>query len=159
MARGTRIQGVLVIVQGIGVLIRGPAGLGKSLAALNLVRRGHQLVADDLVDVVAGPKGEVIGTAVEEDMRIEVRGLGVFKARSLFPEAISQSAPIDLVVDLDAYDPATDAGRLTPETSETLLLGRKLLTVRIPIAAGMEPATLIELLARLYRQHGSVNPS
>ncbi|MBI5569550.1 MAG: hypothetical protein HY914_06350 [Desulfomonile tiedjei] len=159
MARSTRIQGVLVVVHGIGVLIRGPAGLGKSLAAVNLVRRGHRLVADDLVEIVLGPEGEVIGTAVEEAMRIEIRGLGVFKARSLFPEAISPSARVDLVVDLDEYDPAKDAGRLEPDTSETLLLGKTLLTVRIPVATGMEPATLIELLARLYKEHGSVNPS
>ena len=148
-----------MVVDGVGVLIRGRPGSGKSLAALNLVRRGHRFVADDLVEIVPGSEGELIGGPVEGDVRIEIRGVGVFRARALFPEALAPSTRIDLVVDLDAYDPARDTGRLAPETSETLILGRKVLTVRVPVANAMDPAIIIELLARLYRKNGSVIPS
>ena len=68
------IQGVLVNIDGIGVLIRGGAGSGKSTTALRLMDRGHRLVSDDLVKIVLGPEGSLIGRGVEEDVRIEIRG-------------------------------------------------------------------------------------
>ena len=154
----SRIQAVLVVVHGVGVLVRGRPGSGKSLAALNLMRRGHKLVSDDLVEVVPGPDGEPWGRAVEEDARIEIRGVGIYKAETLFPDATALSSPIDLVVDLDEYDAGTDAGRMIPETGETRLLDRNILTVRIPAPIGSDPAMIIELLAKRFRESGSVNP-
>ena len=82
-----RIQAVLIVVHGVGVLVRGRPGSGKSLAALNLMRRGHKLVSDDLVELVPGPDGEPWGRAVEQDARIEIRGVGLYKAETLFPGA------------------------------------------------------------------------
>ncbi len=143
-------------VQGVGVLIRGRAGSGKSLSALNLMRRGHFLIADDVVEIVADADGSLVGRALETDVRIEVRGLGVFRARSLFPNGTLESSRIDLVVELDTYDPARDAGRLTPETALTTLLERDLPTVRVPVPAGVDPALLIEMLAGLYKRNGTV---
>ena len=67
-----KIRGVLVMVHGVGVLIRGPSGVGKSLAALNLMRRGHSLISDDLVEVTLNPAGDIVGRSVEEEVRIEV---------------------------------------------------------------------------------------
>jgi HPr kinase/phosphorylase len=154
----SRIQAVLVVVHGVGVLVRGRPGSGKSSAALNLMRRGHKLVSDDLVEVVPGPDGEPWGRAVEEDARIELRGVGIYKAETLFPDAIALSSPINLVVDLDEYDSGTDAGRMIPETGRTRLLGRDILTVRVPAPIRSDPAMIIELLAKRFRESGSVNP-
>ena len=105
-----KTRGVLVMVHGVGVLIRGPSGAGKSLAALNLMRRGHSLISDDLVEVTLDPAGDIVGRSVEEEVRIEVRGLGIFAARTLFLQAVVPSSRIDFVVDLVTYDHSRDAG-------------------------------------------------
>lgn len=154
-----KVQGVLVRINDVGVLIRGPSGSGKSLAALNLMRRGHHLVADDLVLIVSRSGTGLIGSAVEPEVRIEVRGLGICRARDLFPEGVAAEASIDLIVDLDAYNPGRDAGRTSPDTSVTRLIDKELTTVRLPVASGMDVALMIELLARLHGQGGKVEPS
>lgn len=155
----TKVQGVLVSVSGIGVLIRGPAGCGKSMAALNLMGRGHHLVSDDLVEVDSGAGRRLIGRGVEPEVRIEVRGVGIYRAAELFPSGTLPQAPIDLIVDLDVYDPARDAGRTSPETTVTRLLDADLTTVRVPVASGMDAGLIIELLAHVYEQRGTVVPS
>jgi HPr kinase/phosphorylase len=153
-----KVTGVLVKVHDVGVLIRGPSGSGKSLAALNLMKRGHKLVSDDLVDVVVGEEGKPIGRSLEENVRIEIRGLGIFSAASLFPEGTVPSSPIDLMVDLDAYDPARDAGRTMPETGQSRLLQCDIPSVRVPLPDRADPALLIELLARRLKKFGTVTP-
>ncbi len=153
-----KTRGVLVMVHGLGVLIRGPSGAGKSLAALNLMRRGHSLISDDLVEVTPGADGEPIGRPVEEDVRIEVRGLGIFVARTLFHHAVVPSSRIDFVVDLDAYDHSRDAGRLAPETGTLRMFEHELMTVRVPVPTGADPALLIELLAWRFKESGTVVP-
>jgi HPr kinase/phosphorylase len=152
------IRGVLVSVFGVGVLIRGPSGSGKSYTALTLMRRGHLLVADDLLEVTAGPEGRLLGRGLEEPVRIEVRGLGLFNAESLFPTATARSSPIDFVVELDRYDDWQDSGRTFPETGETSILDMRILTVRVPLPNGVDPGLMIELLARLFKDTGSVKP-
>ncbi len=154
----TTIHAVLVSVDGVGILIRGPSGAGKSLAALNLMRHGHKLISDDLVEVVPGPNGELIGRALEGEVRIEVRGLGIFKAESLFHNAVAKECRIDLVVETDVYDAYKDLGRLAPETGTTQLLGKDLLTVRVALPRGLELSLAIEMLAKRFRESGSVNP-
>jgi HPr kinase/phosphorylase len=154
-----KVQGVLVRVNDIGVLVRGPSGSGKSLAALNLMRRGHCLVADDLVEIVHGDGAHLIGRGVEQKVRIEVRGLGIYRAVELFPSGTAPQARIDLVVDLDAYDPKRDAGRTSPDTSVIRLMDKELTAVRLPVASGMDVALMIELVARLYERGGKVEPS
>ena len=151
-----RIPGVLVSVDRIGVLIRGPSGSGKSYAALSLLRKGHHLVADDVVEVVAGPAGKPLGRSVEKEVRIEVRGLGIFQARSLFHDGVLSSSQIDLVIELDAYDPPRDAGRTEPETGSMHLLGCDLPVVRVPVPHGVDPGLLIELVVGLSRENGTV---
>lgn len=154
----TKVRGVLVSVHSVGVLIRGPAASGKSLTALHLMRRGHKLISDDLVDVVRGEGGRLIGKPLEERVRIEIRGLGVFEAATLFPEGTLPSSPIDVVVDLDRYDPARDAGRIVPETGELYLLESRIPTVRVPLPERVDPSLLIEVLAWRFKEIGTVTP-
>jgi HPr kinase/phosphorylase len=150
------IQAVLLRIDGVGVLIRGPSGSGKSIAALRLLDRGHRLVSDDLVEVVLDHNGRLMGLAVEKDARIELRGLGVFPAKSLYNNGVVGSSSIDLVVELDAYDASRDAGRMFPEVSVTYLLGGAVETVRVPLPIGADSALLIELLAKRFKEFGSV---
>jgi HPr kinase/phosphorylase len=152
----TKIRGVLVSVHDVGVLIRGPAASGKSLTALNLMRRGHKLVSDDLVDVAVGAEGRLVGRPLEEQVRIEIRGLGIYEAAKLFPDGTVPFAAIDFAVDLDRYDPARDAGRITPETGELVLLQTRIPTVRVPLPDRVDPALVVELLARRFKQIGTV---
>jgi HPr kinase/phosphorylase len=145
-----RLQGVLVNVNGLGVLLRGPSGIGKSSTALRLMDRGHKLVSDDLVEVTAGTDGRPVGRPVEDDVRIEIRGLGIFSAGSAFPNGVASSSTIDIVIDLDAYDPETDSGRVTPEADEVRLLGINLPQVRVPVATGADVGLIIELVAKWF---------
>jgi HPr kinase/phosphorylase len=151
MAYDSTVRGALILVHGLGVLVRGPSGSGKSLAALNLMRRGHLLVADDVVKIMQGPTGEPMGKALEANVRIEVRGLGIFDGETLFPGATAPLARIDLVVDLDAFDGARDTGRIAPETSSSSLLGHEIPTVRLPLPTGGDAALMIEIVSRLHK--------
>lgn len=153
-----RITGVLVKVHDVGVLIRGPSGSGKSLAALALMQRGHRLVSDDLVEVVDEEGGRPVGRSLDDNVRIEIRGLGIYSAASLFPGGTVSSAPIDLVVELDTYEPERDAGRTTPETGYFRLLQTDIPTVRVPLPNRVDPGLLIELLARRFKEFGTVTP-
>ncbi len=92
------LKGVLVAVHGVGVLIRGPSGSGKSMAALGLISRGHKLVSDDVVKVSSDCNGTLLGRPLEEKVRIELRGIGVFYADSLVEGATVASSPIDFIV-------------------------------------------------------------
>jgi HPr kinase/phosphorylase len=150
-----RIQGVLIDIEGTGVLIRGPAGSGKSAAALRLMDRGHRLVSDDLVETVLGPDGSLVGNAVEETVRIEIRGLGIFDADSLFGEGTTRTSTVGFVVDLDQYEPFRDAGRTSPEVGTARILGRDIQAVRVPVARGVDTALVIEMLVRRFRATGS----
>lgn len=151
MANYNTIRGVLVLVDGTGVLIRGRSGSGKSLTALGLMQRGHRLVADDIVVLVDGPDGSVVGRSLEERVRIEVRGLGVFEAASLIADCVATEAEIDLVVDLDDYDPARDDGRISADARQTDIMGRTVTAVRLPLADRVDASIFVELLARLSR--------
>lgn len=151
----TKITGVLVSVHAVGVLIRGPAASGKSLTALNLMRRGHKLVSDDLVDIVL-EEGRLVGRPMEEHVRIEIRGVGVYEAATLFPDGTVPFAAIDFGVDLDRYDPSRDAGRITPETGQFVLLETSIPTVRVPLPDRVDPALVVELLSWRFRQMGAV---
>ncbi len=152
----TTIQGVLVEVHGTGVLLRGPSGCGKSVTALHLMDRGHRLVSDDVVSVSMRADQELVGAAPEEDVRIEVRGLGVFRAAALFQSGTVESVQIGLVVDLDVYDPYRDAGRIEPEVGAVTILGKRVPQVRLPLVAGINSAMLVELLVRWLRGQGAI---
>lgn len=152
-----KIQAVLIAVDGVGVLIQGPPGSGKSLIALHLMSRGHRLVSDDLVELFFSADGSLMGAPVEEKARIELRGLGIFQAHVLFDDATTPCSSIDLAVELARYDPRKDAGRTEPETGVLHLMGCDLLKIRLPLTRGSDPALLVELLARIYKKQGTVH--
>lgn len=112
------------------------------------MRSGRQLIADDLVLVRKQEPNVLIGQALEENVRIEVRGLGLFNARTLFDDAVEESCPIDIVVELTSYIPERDAGLVSPVVSQTTIMGCSLDKFLIPVATGMDPGFLIELLVR-----------
>ncbi|MFC1836431.1 HPr kinase/phosphorylase [Thermodesulfobacteriota bacterium] len=149
-----RIQGVLVNVHGVGILIRGAPGIGKSMASLRLMHMGHKLVADDMVEVESGSDGKLTGRPVEPNVRVEVRGLGIFEARSLVSDGTAPASPIDLVVELDSFDPRRDAGRLSPDVRRSSILEQELPFIRMPVPDKVDPAFLVELLAQYFRSEG-----
>lgn len=149
-----RIHGTLVSVHAWGVLLRGPSGVGKSLAALGVMGRGHYLVADDIVEVYRERAGGILGRALEKDARIEVRGLGVVAAHALFEWRVLPSAPIDLVINLDRYDPFSDAGRIEPQVGCADIFGFTAPQVRLALPDRADPGLLVETATRLILGKG-----
>lgn len=146
----TRLHGVLVDVYGIGVLLQAPSGTGKSECALDLVVRGHRLVADDLILVSRESPGIVIGQGPEEIRHhMEIRGLGVINIRDLFGiAAIRYRKRIELVVMLEPWTPEAEYDRLGVDDQTTDLLDVRLPLLRIPVSAGRNMAILVEVAAR-----------
>jgi HPr kinase/phosphorylase len=145
------MHGDLLDIFAIGVLILGDSGSGKSEGALELVHRGHRLVADDVVEIYKVRNEDLVGKAPEEVRGLmEVRGLGLISIEQLFGVvAVRDSKPIDLVVKLVAADgEPVDRLGLSENTIEILGLRRPLLTV--PVAPGKSLALLIEAAARKY---------
>ncbi|MCX5874385.1 MAG: hypothetical protein NTY51_14290 [Deltaproteobacteria bacterium] len=143
-------HGTLVNVHDMGVLIQGDSGVGKSLAALSLMRAGHRLVADDLVAIRKNESNKLMGQALEENVRIEVRGLGVFKARSLFKDGTALTSPIDIVVELTPYIPERDDGRISPDVCQINILDCLLDKILAPVASGVNPGFLVEMIAKAH---------
>ncbi len=145
----TSIHGTLVDINGVGVLIRGKSGIGKSEVALELVRRGHQLVADDRVDIYENTEGEVIGEAPEILRKyLEIRGIGIVNVVKLFgASAYKESKPIRVVVDLLTFEAAEDYDRLGLEDSTERFFNTDVTTVKIPITAARSVPTLVEVAA------------
>jgi HPr kinase/phosphorylase len=145
------VHGDLLDIYAIGVLILGDSGSGKSEGALELVHRGHRLVADDVVEIYRVRNEDLIGEAPEEVRGLmEVRGLGLISIEQLFGVvAVRDSKPIDLVVKLvEEEDEPVERLGLSQSTIEILGLRRPLLTV--PVAPGKSLALLIEAAARKY---------
>lgn len=108
------IHGVLVDVFGEGVLIMGESGIGKSEAALELIKRGHRLVSDDVVEIKRVSKEILVGSAPEITRHfIELRGIGIIDVKTLFGvESVKMTQNIDMVIQLDEWDKGTDYDRL-----------------------------------------------
>ncbi len=141
------VHGVLVDVYGLGVLIQGEAGIGKSECALELLKRGHILVADDVVDI-QHRRGGVLRGSCPEPLRhyIEVRGLGVIDVKLLFGVgAILDRARVELAIELEAWKASTEYDRVGLETRQKSLLGVKVPLIRIPVSPGRNLAVLIEV--------------
>jgi HPr kinase/phosphorylase len=152
------VHGVLMDILSLGVLITGDSGIGKSECALDLVVRGHRLVADDAVEVRLRGERDLIGTCPELTRHhMEVRGLGVINIRDLFGVASTRmSKRMELVVQLERWDPARDYDRLGLEEDVWELFGVKIPLVTIPVAPGRNLAILVEVAARnqLLRSRG-----
>jgi len=144
------VHGVLVDILGLGALIVGESGIGKSECALDLVVRGHRLVADDTVEVRRRGETAIIGTCPEPTrFHMEVRGLGVINIRDLFGVAATRiSKRVELVVQLERWDPAREYDRLGLDDTFYDLAGIKVPLIRMPVAPGRSLAILVEVAAR-----------
>jgi HPr kinase/phosphorylase len=150
LARVRSIHGVLVDVFGEGVLIIGKAGIGKSECALELVMRGHRLVADDVVDVSKTPPSTIIGSGNELIRHnMEIRGLGIIDIKDLFGvAAIRERKRVDLVVSLEEWTSGEAYDRLGVKSETHDILGVSIPKVVIPVRPGRSLATIIEVAAR-----------
>lgn len=150
LAPHTLIHGVLVEVFGLGVLLLGKSGIGKSEAALDLVARGHRLVADDVVEARVVGAGRVIGSGAELIRHhMEIRGLGIINVQDLFGiMATLREKAIQLVAEMFDWSKEERADRLGLEDETHPILGVDLPKVRIPIRPGRSVATIIEVAAR-----------
>ncbi len=146
----TTLHGVLMDVYGIGVLLLGESGTGKSECALDLVTRGHRLVADDVVEVTRESERIIMGQGPARIRHhMEIRGLGIINIRDLFGvAAIRYRKRIELVVLLEAWRPENEYDRLGLEEQTYPILGVEIPMLRIPISAGRNVGILVEVAAR-----------
>jgi HPr kinase/phosphorylase len=147
--RGT-VHGVLMDILGLGVLIVGESGIGKSECALDLVVRGHRLVADDAVDLRCRAESFVIGSCPDLTRHhMEIRGLGLINVQDLFGVASTRrSKRVELVVQLERWDPACEYDRLGLDETYYTTLGVRIPMIRMPVAPGRNLAILVEVAAR-----------
>lgn len=148
------IHAVLVDVYGEGVLIMGDSGLGKSEAALELIRRGHRLVSDDVVEIKKVSEETLIGTAPDITRHfIELRGIGIIDVKSMFGvECVKTTQNIDLVINLEEWDKDANYDRLGLEDQYTEFLGNRVVSHSIPIRPGRNIAIIVEAAAVNHRQ-------
>lgn len=144
------LHGVLVEVFGIGVLIIGASGVGKSECALDLINRGHRLVADDVVDVTLLPEDVLMGSGSRLiKYHMEVRGLGILNIKDLFGiSAISDKQQIGLVVELVDWDQRKEYDRLGLDEKYYTILDVPVTLLQIPVSPGRNLTTLVEAAAR-----------
>ena len=158
LAERTIIHGVLMDVLGLGILIAGESGIGKSECALDLIVRGHRLVADDTVEVRRRSETILIGTCPELTRHhMELRGLGVINVKELFGIASTRSSKrVELVVQLERWHPNREYERLGLDDVFYEILGLRVPLIRMPVAPGRNIAILIEVAARnqLLRSRG-----
>ena len=148
------VHGVLVDVYGEGVLITGESGIGKSEAALELVKRGHRLVSDDVVEIRKVSDDTLIGTAPDITRHlIELRGIGIVDVKMLFGvSSVRETQSIDLVIRLEEWDKDKDYDRIGLEEEYTEYLGNKVVCHSIPIRPGRNLAIICESAAVNFRQ-------
>lgn len=148
------IHGVLVDVYGEGLLIMGESGIGKSEAALELVRRGHRLVTDDVVEIRKINEHTLIGTSPDITRYfIELRGIGIIDVKTLFGvEGVKEKQQIDLVIKLEDWKKDADYDRLGLEEEYIEYLGNKVVCHSLPIRPGRNLAVICETAAVNHRQ-------
>ena len=148
------IHGVLVDVYGIGVLIMGESGIGKSEAALELIKRGHRLVSDDVVEIRKVSDETLVGRAPDITRHfIELRGLGIVDVKLLYGvQSVSETQNIDLVITLEDWDRDKEYDRLGLEQQYTEFLGNKVVCHQLPIRPGRNLAIIVETAAINHRQ-------
>ncbi|MBQ1688469.1 MAG: HPr kinase/phosphorylase [Lachnospiraceae bacterium] len=148
------VHGVLVDVYGEGLLIMGESGIGKSEAALELIKRGHRLVSDDVVEIKRVSDITLIGTAPHITRHfIELRGIGILDVKNLFGvESVKKTQSIDLVIKLEEWNKDQEYDRLGLEEEYIEFLGNKVVCHSIPIRPGRNLAVICEAAAVNYRQ-------
>jgi HPr kinase/phosphorylase len=154
LAPSISVHGVLVDVYGEGVLITGESGIGKSEAALELVKRGHRLVTDDVVEIRKVSDETLIGTAPDITKHfIELRGIGIVDVKALYgASSVKETQGIDLVIRLEDWDKDKEYDRLGLEENYTEYLGNKVVCHDIPIRPGRNLAIICESAAVNHRQ-------
>lgn len=147
-------HGVLVEVYGEGILILGDSGIGKSETAIELVKRGHRLIADDAVEIKKVSSKSLVGSAPENIRHfIELRGIGIVNVRRIFGMgAIKETEKIDMVVNLEAWDPEKTYDRMGLNSETVNILGMDIVSVTIPVKPGRNLAVVIEVAAMNNRQ-------
>ena len=148
------IHGVLVDVFGEGVLIMGESGIGKSEAALELIKRGHRLVSDDVVEIRKVSEVTLVGTAPGiTKYLIELRGIGIIDVKTLFGvESVKDTQSIDMVIKLEEWDKNKEYDRLGLEEEYIEFLGNKVVCHSLPIRPGRNLAIIVETAAVNHRQ-------
>lgn len=143
-------HGVLVDVYGVGVLLTGDSGVGKSEAALELVKRGHQLCADDVVDICRVSDDRLVGESPERVRHfMEIRGIGIIDIRAMYGiGAVSVSTSIDLVIHMEKWDSAKEYDRLGLTDDSIDILDVKVPYQVMPVKPGRNVAIIIEVAAR-----------
>ncbi|MDO4489540.1 MAG: HPr(Ser) kinase/phosphatase [Lachnospiraceae bacterium] len=148
------VHGVLVDVMGEGILIMGESGIGKSEAALELVKRGHRLVSDDVVEISRVSEVTLVGTAPDMTRHfIELRGIGIIDVKTLFGiQSVENTKSIDLVIQLEDWDKDKEYDRMGLEEQYIEFLGNKVVTHTLPVRPGRNLAIIVETAAINHRQ-------
>ena len=143
------LHGTLMDINGVGVMLRGKSGIGKSEIALELVRRGHQLVADDRVDIFEREPGTLIGEAPKVlREHLEIRGIGIVNVVKLFgASAFKEDKTLMLIIDLEPWGNAVDYDRLGIEDHTETLFDTEVRVTKIPVTAARNVSTLVEVAA------------
>ena len=147
-------HGVLVEVYGEGILLLGESGVGKSETAIELVKRGHRLIADDAVEIRRVSSKSLVGTAPDNIRHfIELRGIGIINASRIFGVgAVKLTEKIDLVINMELWDTNKNYDRMGLETQKTEILGLNIPSLTIPVKPGRNLAVIIEVAAMNSRQ-------
>ena len=145
----TNLHGVFVEVYGEGILLLGDSGIGKSETAIELVKRGHRLVADDVVDIKRVSSKTLVGSAPEIIRYfVELRGIGIIDVRRIFGMgAVKPTEKVDLVINLEPWDEKQPYDRLGIDDETTDILGIKIPSLRMPVTPGRNLAIIIEVAA------------
>ena len=153
LAPTTAVHGVLVDIYGVGVLITGKSGVGKSETALELVKRGHRLVADDCVEIRQEAENTLVGNAPKLiEHLLEIRGLGIIDIMTLFgASAIRSFKRISLVIDLEIWDSQKTYDRLGLEEEKMKIIDTDLTRLTIPVRPGRNLAVIIEVASMNHR--------
>lgn len=150
LAASTSIHGVLLDIFGVGTLLIGKSGIGKSECALDLVLRGHRLVADDIINVNKKPPVTLYGTGSEIiKYHMEIRGLGIINIRDLFGiSAVRDRKVIEMVIELSEWNPDAEYDRLGLEDARHTILDVSVPLIQIPVRPGRNLSAIIEVAAR-----------
>jgi HPr kinase/phosphorylase len=150
LAARTMVHGVLMDILGLGVLVIGESGIGKSECALDLIVRGHRLVADDAVELRCRAAAFVLGRSPDATRQhMEIRGLGLINVQDLFGVASTRTSKrVELVVQLERWEPGREYDRLGLDDQRYEVLGVRIPMIRMPVAPGRNVAILVEVAAR-----------
>lgn len=156
-----RINGVMMDILGLGILITGPSGIGKSETALELINKGSHLISDDLVEFYLNANDEPVGRSVERIKKwLEVRGLGIINIVDMYGVgALLEEKKLDLVISLEKWNPKKKYDRLGEGNLYYNILGKDIPMFNLPVAVGRNLSTLIEVAVKYFisRKNGSMS--